>query len=233
MDIHKPKPWHGVREFVKEIGTIVIGVLIALSAEAVVENLHERRLSAEAREAIRDELRLDVDALNARLAILPCKRRRLEEITDLLNRAEAGEPFTPATEVGSPLWLELHTQRWEAAMAGGRTSLLSSDEQREFGRVYGPVQNINKAQELEGADWSRLRALNGLRRLSPEMIYGARIAVSELRDTDILIEGGALVARQVAEELGIKSQARPLLQPGASGPHIPDICHPLTAAGDR
>ena len=46
MDIHKPKPWHGSREFLKEVGTIVIGVLIALGAEAVVQNLHEQRLSA-------------------------------------------------------------------------------------------------------------------------------------------------------------------------------------------
>ncbi|HEY8004225.1 MAG TPA: hypothetical protein VIE16_08355, partial [Phenylobacterium sp.] len=63
MDIHKPKPWRGLREFLKEIGTIVIGVLIALGAEAVVENLHERRLSDEAREAIRDELRIDLGSL--------------------------------------------------------------------------------------------------------------------------------------------------------------------------
>ena len=37
MDIHKPKPWHGVREFLKEIGTIVIGVLIAIAAEQTAE----------------------------------------------------------------------------------------------------------------------------------------------------------------------------------------------------
>ena len=27
MDIHKPKPWHGVREFLKEYVIIVVGVL--------------------------------------------------------------------------------------------------------------------------------------------------------------------------------------------------------------
>ena len=37
MDIHKPKPWRGWPEFLKEIGTIVIGVLIALGAEQGVE----------------------------------------------------------------------------------------------------------------------------------------------------------------------------------------------------
>ncbi|MDB5442210.1 MAG: hypothetical protein JWP73_586, partial [Phenylobacterium sp.] len=33
MDIHKPKPWHGLREFLKEYAIIVVGVLTALAAE--------------------------------------------------------------------------------------------------------------------------------------------------------------------------------------------------------
>jgi hypothetical protein len=40
MDIHKPKPWHGVREVLKEVGTIVVSVLIALGAEQAVEAIH-------------------------------------------------------------------------------------------------------------------------------------------------------------------------------------------------
>ena len=40
MDIHKPKPWHGVREFLKEYVIIVVGVLTALGAEQGVEWLH-------------------------------------------------------------------------------------------------------------------------------------------------------------------------------------------------
>ena len=40
MDIHRPKYVHGWRELLKEIGIIVIGVVIALGAEQVVESLH-------------------------------------------------------------------------------------------------------------------------------------------------------------------------------------------------
>ena len=42
MDIHKPKPWHGWREFLKEYVIIVVGVLTALAAEQAVEWLHWR-----------------------------------------------------------------------------------------------------------------------------------------------------------------------------------------------
>ena len=51
MDIHKPKPWHGWREFLKEYAIIVVGVLTALAAEQVVERVRwmERVDAAEAR----------------------------------------------------------------------------------------------------------------------------------------------------------------------------------------
>ena len=48
MDILKPNPIHGWRDFVKEVGIIVLGVLIALSAEQVVQALdwgHKTRLA--------------------------------------------------------------------------------------------------------------------------------------------------------------------------------------------
>jgi len=32
MDMHKPKPWHSVREFLKEYAIVVVGVLTALAA---------------------------------------------------------------------------------------------------------------------------------------------------------------------------------------------------------
>ena len=37
MHVHLPKPLHGWREFTGEVGIIVLGVLIALGAEQVVE----------------------------------------------------------------------------------------------------------------------------------------------------------------------------------------------------
>ena len=56
MDIHKPKPWHGWREFLKEYAIIVVGVLTALGAEQIAERIHEAHTSAEARENIRAEI---------------------------------------------------------------------------------------------------------------------------------------------------------------------------------
>lgn len=55
MDIHKVKPVHGWREFFGEIGIIVLGVLIALLAEGVVQKLHWREQIAAGREALKGD----------------------------------------------------------------------------------------------------------------------------------------------------------------------------------
>ena len=49
MDVHKPKPFHGLREFLKDYAIIVIGVLTALAAEQAAEWLHWRQLVDEGR----------------------------------------------------------------------------------------------------------------------------------------------------------------------------------------
>ena len=55
------------RELLKEIGVIVIGVLIALGAEQVVRSLHERNEIREAREALHAELVNDASTIQIML----------------------------------------------------------------------------------------------------------------------------------------------------------------------
>jgi hypothetical protein len=52
---HKPKSWHGPREFLKEYAIIVLGVLTALAAEQTVEALHHRAQAREMTEKLRAE----------------------------------------------------------------------------------------------------------------------------------------------------------------------------------
>jgi hypothetical protein len=72
MHLHLPKPLHGWREFAGEVGIIVIGVLIALGAEQVVEEIHFRNAVASERmalhEALRDELAEPAGRLTQELA---------------------------------------------------------------------------------------------------------------------------------------------------------------------
>jgi hypothetical protein len=60
---HKPHPVHSWREFLKEYGIIVLGVLTALGGEQLVELAHRGMEVREARDAIRAEMRADASII--------------------------------------------------------------------------------------------------------------------------------------------------------------------------
>jgi hypothetical protein len=181
MDIHKPKPWHGVREFLKEYLIIVIGVLTALGAEAVVESLHERRLASEAREAVRAEINLDLANMKRRGEIRACIDKRLDELSDFIARAEAGQPVTPLLTIGEPGHPPTYSQRWQAATAGGRASLLSSDEQRDYIRAYQQIEQFDARQAEDRLAWGELDGLEGVQHPSAELLAHARMALGRAK----------------------------------------------------
>jgi|KBSMisStandDraft_5_1062788.scaffolds.fasta_scaffold102506_2 hypothetical protein len=231
MDIHKPKPWRGWREFLKEYLIIVVGVLTALAAEALVQRLHENRLQAEARESVRGELNVNITTLGRRVRQEACVARQLDEIQALLDRAQAGGSFAPPTTIGRPIWAIIYTQRWQAATAGGRTSLLSSEEQRAFGRVYAQLDVLAQKQVEERHVWMQLRGLVGLRSLSPEMIEGQRMALSAARDLDALIQWDLQEAKYYARQVGVKGNAHLNIRPVSTAPGVaPDNCNPPAAS---
>lgn len=235
MGLHKSKPWRGVRRFLQEYFIVFVGVLTALAADAAVENLQERRLAAEAREAVRGELNVNITAMSRRVGQQACVARQLDDIEALLDRAEAGGSFAPLTSIGRPIWGIAYTQRWQAATAGGRTSLLSSEEQRAYGRVYAQLDVLTQKLVEERHVWTQLRGLAGLRRLSPEMIESQRMALSAARDLDALIQWDLLEAkyygRQVGVEGNVRLNVRPIAEQSPAAPGVlPSNCSPPPAA---
>ena len=88
MDIHKPKPWHGVRGFLKEYVIIVVGVLTALAAEQGVEWLHWRHVAAQVQERLAADIGQDLVNAAEWLAIRPCFEVRVEELASALQRSD-------------------------------------------------------------------------------------------------------------------------------------------------
>src|ERR1700759_4509890 len=83
MDIHKSRPWHGWREFLKEYAIIVVGVLTALAGEQLVEKLHWSHKVGKADIALRSELAENVSFAAEQQAANSCGQR----YTDLLEAA--------------------------------------------------------------------------------------------------------------------------------------------------
>jgi len=84
MHFHLPKPLHGWREFVGEVAIIVLGVLIALGAEQVVQTVHERGELARILGALRGELADDRARWEDMRLQDPCTVSRMDAIDNWL-----------------------------------------------------------------------------------------------------------------------------------------------------
>ena len=169
MHVHLPKPLHGWRAFLGEVGIIVLGVLIALSAEQLVESIHQRHVAAEARENVRAEAALDMKFIRSRLAVQHCIDDRLDELGNLLSDAGDGAMKRQPTWISRPPVSPFFTRRWEAATASGRNSLFPPKEQELYGDLYEIFARFSDYEAREQQVWSDLRALETWRGpLGPE-----------------------------------------------------------------
>jgi hypothetical protein len=103
LDIHKPKAVHGWREFANEIGVIVVGVLIALTAEQIGETLHWRHKIHQIEDALRLELAEDnAPQAFTRLATAGCNDRQLAGIATAAQGGARPAQFAPLIAAYSP-----------------------------------------------------------------------------------------------------------------------------------
>ncbi len=160
MDIHKPKPWHGWPELVKEVGTIVIGVLIALGAEQAVEWLHWRNEVASERAALLDEGQANVSAVNYRIEEDACISRRLAEVEEGFRRQEKGLPMGFRKPVGKPpLWVST-TGSWDIALSGQALAHMPHKEKLGFSDAFDAYKAFAQLRNEEDATWRRLGLMN-------------------------------------------------------------------------
>lgn len=181
MDIHKPKPIHGWRDFLKEIGVIVIGVSIALAGEQAVEKWRDHRQYVEALEAMRAELSDNLFILARRPLISACASVRMREISALLDKAEKHESFSPPNWIGGASGARI---RYAAENETSRSGLFSPADQRQYNSLYSYMHSIEVEQDRERQAWGRLEQLEGRSSAPPEMIANLRDALAQARFED-------------------------------------------------
>jgi hypothetical protein len=173
MDIHKPKPWRGLREFLKEYVIIVVGVLTALGAEQAVEWLHHTTEVSEARATLHDEVRRDMTTL-----VLQAREDRCAE--GLLNRLDAWARGGPKPAWNRDLFPSLRTSVWDMERTGA-VQHMELKERLALANFYGGIENqtsiVNRVREL----MSDLRGDHNLTTLSPQAADDTLKAVGRAR----------------------------------------------------
>lgn len=204
MDIHKPKPWHNLREFLKEYFIIVLGVITALAAEQAVAWLHWQGEVKVARQALHAEIVRNNVLYEFRLAAERCLRRQADEAGHMLDDLEAKRPPGHFTIFHTGLGGTLHDSDWQAEHSAQTLTHFPHDELALFGIYFAQFPKFDEWEATERQAW---RALSVLRRPPKEMDGGdllrLRQALMTARDVDRLYKLDAMRQLNISRQIGI------------------------------
>jgi len=182
MDIHKLKPIHNWRDFWKEVGTIVLGVCIALAAEQAVEWWHWRSQVATARKAIATETASNISYGIRRMRFAPCLEKRLDDLAHIVDEASRTGMLPPVGDLGdftNNIW---NTGEWDSLMASQTASHFPHKELANYNYIYANVARANVRTLAELSTMSQLSTMVGPgRKLDPSSEARLRDALSEAR----------------------------------------------------
>ena len=226
MHFHLPKPMHGWREFVGEVGIIVVGVLIALGAEQVVEWVHDNNLQREARETIGAEIGQNLDSFRRRSEVQHCIDNRLRKIEELILAPQSSVALPRPLWVGRPQVWTVTDSRWNAATSGVRTALLSASQQAQYGDVYDGLKTFDGAQAIEQIAWAHLRVLETLPSIDPLSRSSLVQALHEARYANFRIKVAAVQTQERARAAALLVGHSPYSEGSRS------VCIPMNTARD-
>jgi len=227
MDIHKPKPWHGVREFLKEYLIIVVGVLTALAAEQVVETIHRQEAVAEARRALDAEVTFDLAVFELTAFQADCMNRRLDEIGRWLRAWDSGSPAPLSGSLPFPRATNYRTAVFRVASTGALVQM-PFEERVAYGHLYDAFENnANVRQEGWRDLWGDIDEHVGARHLSEDQRLHIAAEIRRLRTINEAFQHNWNGVSQDAGKLGLKPPARAekARDEMASGP----LCKPIPA----
>lgn len=216
MHIHRPKPLHGVRELLAEIGVIVIGIIIAIGLEQSVEYAHRAAQVREAREALTREHKFNTAAFEV---LTGEEYLRVSEIKKnmLLFSFLRNHPKISDSE-WKYSWINLNTTftspfrdaAWNNAERNNVIQYMPSSEAGRYRREYNVIKLIiDKGNE-------ELSALYEVRRPIIVAGYSKKFTASEIDD-----ELHALSSLLVLY-LNVAQRQRNLVQAFPDYRHAPD-----------
>lgn len=173
----------------RDIGEIVLGVLIALALGAVASEIGWKIEIFQARQAIANELGEIIGQGRERVRADRCVERRLDAIGAIIAKGEADGRLPPTGSLGNPLFRTWSTGVWDSTRSAQIASKMDREEQDDLSGVYRIVDVINRANDEELAAWTELYAIVG---------PGRAIEPGELADLRRTLSQARLAHRQIA-----------------------------------
>ena len=215
MHLHLPKPLHGWRELAGEVGIIVIGVLIALGAEQVVETAHWSHVAAAARDSIGEEMQNEYYAASEMAIAQPCIDRQLQTLETAVLAPGPFRPVPSYSEGATSFTLRAPSRSWahgvwQSVSNDGTAAHLDRTTRLGLADFYGLTDYLREENLMADVLRMRLGALS--RPIQPDAASRAQL-IADIAQARSLYALLALVSNQVVgqgERIGFQPRAENL-----------------------
>lgn len=214
-----------------EVGVIVLGVLIALGAQQLVEAWTVRQDTYSAKRALRQDFETLVVNARERIAEDRCIRARLDYLARVLD--EAPGPLPAVGEIGSPPGRGWYPASWDSVVGTRVATALPRDDLVELGSLAQFARQADEENARELETWAQLYRLVGPSRTVPAAeVADLRAAIARAAYSLNLMRLVAPQIEQVVEERRLLTDenrqniARELARVLA-GPNHRTLCGPI------
>jgi hypothetical protein len=175
MRVRLPKLLHGWREFAGEVGIIVLGVLIALGAQQLVEHAQWRSEVGGFRQSVEHELGRNLGVYQIVMAARPCATRRLADLERFLADSSAGRQDRIGRPIGRPFVQTGFFSVWDNK-GSEVVEHLPRELRIQFGELYDEFRNNERVRLNEREVWRGLAQFE----LAEPLDHADRVRMREL-----------------------------------------------------
>jgi hypothetical protein len=205
VETHDPKPIHGWRDFLKEVGTIVLGVVIALSAGEIVDNWNWHKEVRIVEDSLDDELADSLFAAQERIKITECQRRTLDALDDLADTSRGTLVIRNTPVSRNRVW---GSAAWDAAVASGAIAHMPHDTRNSYSELFSFVRLFRELNIRQQELWASIEAYRRPRALTDSSRERFVETVEQLRSLTGTMNMAAQQFVQAAKPLNIQLDPR-------------------------
>lgn len=178
VDAPEAKPIRNWRDFLKEVGIIVLGVLIALAADEAVDAWNWHKEVGIVEDSLDDELADSLFAAQERIKIADCQSRTLDALDALADNSHGTLYIRNPLVTRNQIW---GSAAWDAAVASGTIAHMPHDTRNDYAALFSFVRLFHELNLRSQDLWARIAAYRRPRKLTESARDRFLETVAELR----------------------------------------------------
>lgn len=199
MKLMRWTPSERQRKFGRDVGSVVLGVLIALGIGEIAEAIRWQVRASVARDAIEAELARDAGVMAERVLVQPCADRRLDQLKILVNAARQSGELPLVGPIGRTTSRPIEQAAWTLT-SGSETLLhIRNPPRQSLALLHSQMAGYYDRVREERQMWATLKLMEDSKgAIGDDMLVEVAGTLNRLSE---LAETNGLVAEQILAQI--------------------------------